>query len=107
MENMDRYLNRYTIINDIVKQEAAKRPGKVVYVDLEAVLSPFGGGYAQYLPNDDGTIVQVRSNDGIHFTREGGDRIAAQVLKQMYETFDLESWKNPGSTSTTSTTAKP
>lgn len=107
MENTERFENRYRIINDIVQQEAAKRPGKVAYVDIEPVLTPFGGGYAQYLPNDDGTVVQVRATDGIHFTREGGDRIAGQVLEKMREIFDLESWQHPEASSTTSTTGAP
>ena len=67
------------------------------------VLSPFGGGYAEYLLRDDGSVIQVRATDGIHFTREGGDLIAAEVLKTMGKTFDLDSWRNVGS-STTSTT---
>ncbi len=101
MANGERFETRYTLINDIVREEAERRPGKVVFVDTVPVLSAFGGGYAEYLPLDDGTLVQVRATDGIHFTREGGDRIAAEVLKQMYETFDLESWQE----STTSTTS--
>jgi hypothetical protein len=103
MANTERYDTRYTIINDIVRAEAERRPGKVAFVDIEPILSPFGGGYAEYLPNDDGTVVQVRATDGIHFTREGGDRIAAEVLETMRATFDLESWQT-AATSTTSTT---
>jgi hypothetical protein len=103
MRNTERFDTRYRLINDIVKSEAEKRPGKVVFVDTEAVLSPFGGGYADYLPNADGSLVQVRAGDGIHFTREGGDRIAAAVLEAMHTTFDLDSWK--AATTTTSTNA--
>ena len=106
MRNTERYETRYRHINDIVRSEAEKRPGKVVWVDTAAVLSPFGGGYADYLENPDGTIVQVRAGDGIHFTRAGGDRIAEQVLAAMRATFDLESWRTaPSSTSTSTTTS--
>jgi len=104
MRNTERYETRYRYLNDIVKSEAEKRPGKVVWVDTEAVLSSFGGGYADYLENPDGSIVQVRAGDGIHFTRAGGDRIAEAVLAAMRRTFDLESWKTAPSTTTTSTT---
>jgi hypothetical protein len=93
----------YTLINDIVKSEAAKRPGKVVFVDTVPVLAGPDGAYADYLTNADGTVVQVRAGDGIHFTREGGDRIAAAVLAAMQKTFDLTSWQ----TATTTTTAPP
>jgi hypothetical protein len=105
MRNTERFDTRYKLINQVVASEARKRPGKVVWVDTEAVLSPFGGGYADYLENPDGTIVQVRAGDGIHFTRAGGDRIAAAVLAAMSQTFDLESWKTAPVTTTTTATA--
>jgi uncharacterized protein len=107
MRNTERYDERYTIINDIIKAEAALRPGKVVFVDTSTVLSPPGGGYADYLANADGSVVQVRTGDGIHFTREGGDRIAGVVMQAMKQTFDLDSWMHattttgPPATSTT------
>jgi hypothetical protein len=106
MENGERFDTRYTIINEIVKQEAKKRPGKVVFVDTVPLLSAFGGGYAEYLPQSDGSVVQVRATDGIHFTRAGGDIIAAQVLKQMHETFDLDSWQTTTTSTSTTTTPK-
>jgi hypothetical protein len=103
MANGERFDTRYTIINEIFEEEAKKRPGEVAFVDTVPILSAFGGGYTEYLALDDGSVVQVRATDGIHFTREGGDLIAAEVLETMNKTFDLDSWKNAGS-STTSTT---
>lgn len=105
MRNTERFETRYRLINDIVRSEAAKRPGKVVFVDAEAALSPFGGGYADYLENPDGTVVQVRTGDGIHFTRAGADRIAEAVMAAMRDTFDLESWRTGATTTTTSVPA--
>jgi hypothetical protein len=102
MRNTERYETRYQIINDIVKSEAARRERRVVFVDTSTTVSPPGGGYADYLANADGTIVQVRGADGIHFTREGGDRIADAVLQAMHKTFDLDSWMQ-----TTTTTNAP
>lgn len=108
MRNTGRFDTRYRLINDIVRTEAELRPGKVVYVDTVPVLSAPGGGYADYLGNLDGTIVQVRAGDGIHFTRAGGDRIAAAVLAAMRDTFDLESWQQPATTvAPTTTTTEP
>jgi hypothetical protein len=105
MRNTERFETRYRMINDIVKSEAERRPGKVVYVDTETVLSPPEGGYADYLANADGTVVQVRTGDGIHFTREGGDRIAGAVVKALRETFDLDSWMQTTTTTPTTTPA--
>jgi hypothetical protein len=98
----------YTLINDIARSEAAKRRGKVTFVDTFPVLADANGAYADYLLNADGTVVQVRAGDGIHFTRAGGDRIAAAVMGAMYDTFDLTSWQTATTTTTapaTSTTA--
>ena len=96
----------YTLINDIVKSEAAKRRGRVVYVDTVKPLAGPDGGYADFITNPDGSLVQVRAGDGIHFTREGGDRIANEVLKAMHDTFDLTSWQT-ASTTTTQPAAAP
>ncbi len=101
MRNGERFDTRYRLINDIIRTEAERRPGKVVFVDTVPALSAPGGGYADYLGNLDGTIVQVRAGDGVHFTRSGGDRIAAAVLAAMRATFDLVSWQNPTTTTTT------
>lgn len=106
MRNTARYDDRYTIINDIIEAEAALRPGKVVFVDTSTVLSPPGGGYTDYLSNPDGSVVQVRAGDGIHFTREGGDRIAGAVLQAMRQTFDLDSWMHATTTTAPPTTSQ-
>ena len=95
--------DRYQPINDIVREEAAKRPGRVVFVDLDQRFRGPDGGYADYL--DD---VLVRTPDGIHFSRAGGDVVAGMVLEAMGRAFDLTSWRTTttttrvsGSTTTT------
>jgi len=93
----------YTFINDIARQEAAKRPGKVFFVDTVPILAGPDGGYADFIANADGSLTQVRAGDGIHFTRAGGDRIANAVLAAMHESYDLTSWQTQPSTTTTST----
>ena len=35
----------------------------------------------------------MRSADGVHFEREGGDIIAREVLKELNKQFDLTSWR--------------
>ena len=105
IRDMGRYLNDYVLINNIFKTQAAMRPGLVHYVDTaQAIGAPAAGGgfaYADGLPNPDGTVTQVRTADGIHFTRAGGDLIANAVLQSMGQAFDLTSWKTGGTTTTT------
>ena len=101
MRNVPRFNDHYRLINDIARTEAEKRPGKVVYVDTVPVLAGVDGGYADFQFNPDGTVVQIRAGDGIHFTRAGGDRIANVVLAAMQQLYDLTSWQNESTTTTT------
>jgi hypothetical protein len=96
-----RFANDYVLINNVVNSEAQARAGRVYYVDTVSALGTPTGGYTDYLLNPDGTVVLVRTTDGIHFTRAGGDRIAAKVLAAMNQAFDLDSWRTALSTTTT------
>jgi hypothetical protein len=102
MRNVTRFETRYKLINEIIKTEAEKRPGKVHFVDTVPVLADANGNYADFLVKD-GAIVKVRSGDGIHFERAGADLIANAVLAKMGEAFDLTSWKDSATTNTTTT----
>jgi hypothetical protein len=90
--------DRYNPINQIFREEAAKRPGRVVYIDLDSRYRGPDGGYADYI---DG--VQVRTPDGIHFTRDGGDQVAQLVIGLMNQTYDLTSWRTKVTTPPTVT----
>ena len=90
--NVARSEEHYRLMNDIYRTEAEKRPGKVVYVDIYDMFRGPDGGYADYLGIGG---VQVRTPDGLHFTRAGGDMIANKVIKAMEDTFDLTSWQKP------------
>jgi hypothetical protein len=99
-----RFSNDYVLINNIVNSAAQARPGRVYYVDTVSAVGA-GGGYADDLLNPDGTVVRVRATDGVHFTRAGGDRVAAKILAAMNQAFDVTSWR--AALSTTTTTTKP
>ena len=90
----------YQIINQIYREEAAKRKGRVRYVDIYKLFQDEGGGYANYLPNSSGELVKYRADDGIHFTRAGGDLIAEEVFRTIAERFDITSWEQDASTTT-------
>jgi len=66
-------------MNRIFAEEAASRPW-VTYVDVWALTSDANGNYAQYLPDEHGVLRAIRANDGVHFTPEGGRRLAMAVL---------------------------
>jgi len=88
--------DRYNAINQILREEAAKRPGRVVYIDLD---TPFRGPDGQYADYING--VQVRTPDGIHFTRAGGDQVAQLVIDAMNRAYDLQSWRTKSTTTPT------
>ena len=101
MRNEQRYYGRYLSINDIIRDEAAKRSNKVRWIDPSPIVGDGNGAYADVITNPDGSVVQVRAGDGTHYTRAGGDRIAAAVLAEMHKLFDLTSWQEAPTTTTT------
>jgi uncharacterized protein len=85
----------FDLLNRIIYQEAKKRPQGALYLDTYLRFAdPKTGGYAEYLPKPDGTLVKVRADDGVHFESAGGDIIARLVLKALNQHFDLTSWKH-------------
>jgi hypothetical protein len=83
---------RFDAINAIVQREAAKRPGRVSYLDTYFFFAE-NGGYAQFVETDSGRLVRMRADDGVHFERAAGDLIARQVLRRLNQRFDLTSWR--------------
>ena len=85
--------HRFDVVNAVVQKEARARQGRAVFIDTYTMFAGEDGGYAQYLPNGRGGLVEVRADDGVHFEREGGDMIARVVLKELNRQFDLTSWR--------------
>jgi hypothetical protein len=77
--------NQWPIINTVIEQEAAKR-SRAVYIDSFTLFQDPNGNYTQYLPNSNGQLVEVRTDDGIHFQRAGGDLLARRTLQVMERT---------------------
>jgi hypothetical protein len=87
---------RFDAINAIVQSEAAKRPGRVDYLDTYFFFAGDDGGYTQYVATGSGRLVKMRADDGVHFERAAGDLIAREVLQRLNRRFDLTSWRrNP------------
>jgi hypothetical protein len=84
---------RFDVVNAVVQREAREREGRAVFVDTYTMFAGDDGGYAEYLPNAAGNLVKVRTVDGVHFEREGGDIIAREVLKALNKAYDLTSWR--------------
>jgi hypothetical protein len=88
---------RYDVINAIVQTEAAKRKGRVSYLDTYFFFAGDDGGYAQYVEDTAGKLVKMRADDGVHFERPAGDLIADEVLERLAERYDFTSWRSDAS----------
>jgi hypothetical protein len=84
---------RYDTINAIVQTEAAKRPGRVSYLDTYFFFAGADGGFSQYIEDDTGKLVKMRADDGVHFERPAGDLIAEKVVERLDERYDITSWR--------------
>lgn len=87
---------RYDVINAIVQTEAAKRKGRVSYLDTYFFFAGEDGGYAQYVEDATGRLVKMRADDGVHFERAAGDLIADEVLERLAQRYDFTSWRGAG-----------
>jgi hypothetical protein len=76
----------YRLINALVKTQADARRD-AYFVDPYPLFVDKGGNYQQYLPDDAGNLVKMRADDGIHFERAGGDRLAAATLRLLDHTY--------------------
>ncbi len=67
------------LMNDIYTS-VAKQTFGVEYIDAYRLFANRSGQYAQYLPDADGEMQQVREQDGEHLTYAGGLRVAQAVI---------------------------
>lgn len=68
---------------DGIYRSAAEEFEGVTYVDSWDVFADNNGEFSAYLPNDDGDLVLMRQEDGVHLTVAGSDRLAAVLLDVM------------------------
>jgi uncharacterized protein len=74
--------------NDIYERVARAVPN-AAYFDTWENFSGRDGGYTAYLRRDNGSVVQIREPDGLHFTSEGYTILARRVAQLATERFRL------------------
>lgn len=79
---------RMELFNEIYASSAETRPG-VEFVESWPVFVGDDGGYSEYLPDETGTLVDMRLDDGIHLTTAGGIRLAEVVFEIIAEDWSL------------------
>jgi len=80
---------KMVVLNQIYQSEAERAGASVIYLDPRPVMGE-NGSYAPYLANHAGEQVKVRRNDGVHFTPEGGDRLAPFIIQGMSQLVALD-----------------
>lgn len=88
------FSERLQPLDRIYKLEAVMHPG-TVFVDTWSLFAGPDGGYAAYLPDASGDMELVREPDGVHLTRAGGDRLAAEVMRVIAAQVDLSPEPTP------------
>lgn len=74
-------LEKQLRVIDEVFRSVAARHRNTVYLDLRRAFGSDDGGYDPYCHDDSSSQVLCRSNDGVHFTDTGYDRLAKLVMK--------------------------
>ncbi len=83
------------LINAAQQAVIARHP-EVTYVDSYHLFSDPLGKYTQTIPGPYGKPVRMRAGDGIHFTPEGGDRLANAVYTLLDARCRVRSQAVPG-----------
>jgi len=76
----DRFTQRAIGFNRVYEEEAAERPG-VVYVSIFDLFKDENGEYSTYLRTDSGDLLDMRMEDGAHFSWNGAYRLSEFVLQ--------------------------
>jgi lysophospholipase L1-like esterase len=84
----DRFTQRVIGFNRVYEEEAAERPG-VVYVNIFDLFKDENGRYSTYLRTDSGNLLDMRMDDGAHFTWNGAYRLSGFVLEAIASEWDF------------------
>ncbi|MGZ5382519.1 MAG: SGNH/GDSL hydrolase family protein [Acidimicrobiia bacterium] len=85
----DLFSDHVQLMNDVYREEAAKRPA-VFVIESWDLFTDESGNYSAYLASDSGTLELMRYGDGVHFTWAGAARLAAVVFDQMHSDWSGE-----------------
>lgn len=79
---------RVRLMNTIYEEQAALHP-RVTFIEAWSVFEGPDGGYSEYLTDADGNLVDMRLDDGVHYTTAGAIRLAEVVFQVIAEDWSL------------------
>ena len=86
-------------LDDVARSVVVNRPN-TTYVDAYRLFGDSQGHFTFTLPDASGKPVLVRSDDGVHFTPAGADRLAQPIFQALDPQCHLQSQAVPGSPKT-------
>jgi hypothetical protein len=84
----ERLSARFAVMNGVFRSEAAMRTD-VHFIDIYGEFSAADGAYVAHLPDANGNTIRIRDQDGIHFTPEGAEFVAAVVFDEIAAVWSL------------------
>lgn len=81
---------RVDLMNRIYEEAAAGHPN-VTFVPTSEIFTGPDGGYSEYLTNSEGDLVDMRLDDGVHFTTAGAIRLAEHLFPTIAEDWNIPS----------------
>lgn len=75
-------------LNDIYRAEVRDFDA-ATYVDSRSLFAGDDGGFASYLEDANGQSTLMRQQDGVHFTRAGGERLTTVVFEALDEQWGI------------------
>lgn len=76
---------RQKIINEIYREEVAKRATAVTFVDTWVEMANAEDSYAAYMVDDDGVTKLMRQSDGFHLSVPGAERMGRRIFRVLVE----------------------
>lgn len=82
------FRQKVEVMNEIYRSEAVAFD-LVTYIDSWSVFTGPDGGYSEYLTDQNGDLVDMRLNDGIHLTTAGAIRLAGVTFDAIADNWNL------------------
>lgn len=82
------FQERVRLMNGIYEELAEAHP-RVTFVEAWSLFTGPDGGYSEYLPDADGNLVDMRLDDGVHYTTAGAIRLAEHTFRIIAEDWGI------------------
>ena len=82
------FQERVRLMNSIYEEVAEAHP-RVTFIEAWSLFEGPDGGYSEYLPDEEGNLVDMRLDDGVHYTTAGAIRLANHTFEIIAEDWEI------------------